>query len=203
MDEMEQLARQVYVAARAGDLDTGPILELAFAVHESYWNRPAARELLERPTAELSDAALSRLTWQLLDEAAFEPGFDLEPGWWRTLEEAVAVVERDVRTDGVAKSLRLVVADWDRESGQAQVELDGGAGGPWIRPSSGQDLQIALELIADAVQDIVMEARWAVWPTCAAHNLGLRTGCVDGRAVWTCAGSDRHVVAPVGDLPTA
>ncbi|MCT9934954.1 hypothetical protein N5079_32580 [Planotetraspora sp. A-T 1434] len=200
MGAMEQLARRVYVAARAGHLDIGPIMELAFAVYESYWNSPSARELLERPTAELGDAALTRLTWQLLDEAAFEPGFDLEPGWWRTLEAALAVVERDVRVGGIRQSLRLVIPDWDRESGQARVEFGGGAGGPGIWPISGQDLQGALEVIADAVQDVVMEAKWAVWPTCPGHNLGLRSGCVDGRAVWTCAGSGGHAVAPIGQL---
>src|SRR3954462_9584679 len=94
----DQAARQVYLAHRDGEERVGPLVELAFAVYEDGGRGRATRELLERPSAELISADLVRLSGSLLAESGFEPGFDLEPTWWTTLEKALAVVEHDVRT---------------------------------------------------------------------------------------------------------
>ncbi|SNT37530.1 hypothetical protein SAMN05216276_103782 [Streptosporangium subroseum] len=197
----DQAARQVYLAHRDGEARVGPLVELAFAVYEGGGRGRATRELLERPSAELTSADLVRLGGSLLAEAGFEPGFDLEPTWWTTLEQALAVVERDVRTAGVTGDLRLVIPDWDTEFGQAWVEFRGGCHGQGIRPSFGSRFEGALEIVADAVQEVVMETIWTAWPVCPEHRLGMHVDCARGHAIWVCRASRSHTVALVGELP--
>ncbi|WP_344053509.1 hypothetical protein [Planotetraspora silvatica] len=158
----EQLAAQIYRGLREGDIRAEHVLELACCMADEYrLSGPAVQEVLERRTAELAPADIARLAQELLTEMSFEPGFDLEPGLWATLETAVKIVEGDLRASGIEAVLGLAIPDWD-DTGAARVEFPGGCGGPPIWPSSGRDASGALVEIADAVQEVVVELIWAV-----------------------------------------
>lgn len=116
------------------------------------------------------------------------------------LLSALEVVERDVRAGGITGTLRLVNPDWD-DSDHVRVEFRGGFHGNGIPPLAGNDFQGALVDVADAVQEVVVELTWTVWPVCATHDQGLHPTIADGIAVWRCTGEGTHTVAPVGDLP--
>ncbi len=187
-----RFAVQIYRGLREGDLRAEPVVELACLMEEFDAGRPPVREILERPTAELTSEEVAHLGRDLLRATGFDQ-------LWATLETAVKVVEGDVRASGIDAVLTIVIPDWD-DSGCARVECCGGCGGPAIWPSSGRDVGVALVEIADAVQDVVMEHTWGVWPTCPEHRLGLHAAFVEGTAVWRCAGAGTHTAAAIGDL---
>lgn len=187
-----RFAAQIYRGLREGDLRAEPLVELACLMEELDAGRPPVREILERPTAELTSEEVAHLGRDLLRVTGFDQ-------LWATLETAVKVVENDVRASGIDVVLTIVIPDWD-DSGCARVECCGGCGGPAIWPSSGRDVDVALVEIADAVQDVVMEHIWGVWPTCPEHRLGLHAALVEGTAVWQCAGKGLHTAAAIGDL---
>ncbi|GII28439.1 hypothetical protein Pmi06nite_18810 [Planotetraspora mira] len=108
----EQLAVQIYRGLREGGLHAEPVVELACLMGEHDLSCPAVQEILERRTAELTPEEVARLGQDLLTEMGFEPGFDLEPGLWTTLETAVKVVERDVRASGIEAVLGLAIPGW-------------------------------------------------------------------------------------------
>lgn len=198
-----QFAAQVYRGLRDGDLRAEWVVELACCLMEEYGlSGPAVQEVLERRTAELTPGDVARLAQGLLTEMNFEPGFDLEPGLWVTLETAVKVVEGDLRASGIETVLGIEIPDWD-DTGTARVAFPGACSGPAIWPSSGKDAGVALAEIADAVQEIVMEPLWGVWPTCPEHRLGLHAALVKGTAVWQCAGAGTHTAAAIGELGRA
>ncbi|MFI7639024.1 hypothetical protein [Nonomuraea sp. NPDC049400] len=84
-----------------------------------------------------------------LRDTGFEPTFALDPSLWVALEQALNVVERDVRSAGITGTLRLVIPDRDG-SGLAWVEFRGGYQGNGLRPVEGGDAQGALVSVADA-----------------------------------------------------
>ncbi|MGJ6968974.1 hypothetical protein ACSDR0_44465 [Streptosporangium sp. G11] len=110
------------------------------------------------------------------------------------LEEALKVVERDVRAAGISGTLRMILPDWD-SMGLAWVEFQGICHGNGLGPGTE-----ALGCVADATQDVVVEATWKMWPVCPVHDRGLSTEPEDGIAVWRCTGGGTHTVAPVGEL---
>ncbi|HTW05929.1 MAG TPA: hypothetical protein VME46_00355 [Acidimicrobiales bacterium] len=63
-----------------------------------------------------------------------------------------------------------------------------------VGQSSGRDL----EIVADAVQEEVMDDR-RVWPQCKLHSAGLHTELVDGRASWVCQFGG-HAAGAIGQL---
>ncbi|NUW32363.1 hypothetical protein HTZ77_13110 [Nonomuraea sp. SMC257] len=196
----DELLGRIYTALRDGGLDAEPLLGLAFLLEEWGEGTPATRELLERPTAQLTPADLTRLGETLLREAGFQPGFTLEPRLWTTLEQALEVVKRDVRTGGVAGTLRLITHDWDSRA-RAWAEFRGGYHGNGIDAIAGSNVQWALGEVAEAVQETIMGMTMKVWPVCAAHNRGLYAGYEHETAIWRCTGGGTHIVAPVGELP--
>ncbi|MEU4830157.1 hypothetical protein [Streptosporangium sp. NPDC023615] len=191
-----ELSARVHTALRGGGLDAEPLVELACLMEEWGVSTPVTRELLERPAAGLTDADLVRLGETLLEGIGFRPTFALEPGLLTSLEEALKVVERDVRAAGITGTLRMIVPDWD-PMGAAWVEFQGICQGNGLGP--GAD---ALWGVADATQEVVMEAIWRTWPVCPVHDRGLRAEPEDGIAVWRCTGDGTHTVAPVGGLPS-
>ncbi|MEV1170890.1 hypothetical protein [Nonomuraea sp. NPDC049784] len=198
-----ELSGRLHTVLRDGGLAAEPVLELACLLEEWGVSTPATRELLERPVARLTPADLTRLGESLLRDTGFEPTFALEPRMWDVLEQALKVVERDVRAAGITGTLRLVTQDWD-DNGHAWVEFQGGYWsnhGTSIPPSAGSDVQGALACVADATQEVIMELIWKVWPVCTRHDRGLRPGLDRGIAVWRCTGDGTHTVAPIGELP--
>ncbi|GIH94131.1 hypothetical protein ACFFMN_25565 [Planobispora siamensis] len=194
---VEELSVRIYKALRDGGLDAGPLVELACLMEERNVSTAVTRELLERPAAELTAADLARLGEALLGEIGFKPGFALEPGLLAPLEEALKIVERDVRATGITGTLRMVLPDWDT-MGLARVEFEGICQGNGLGP--GGDVQEVLWSVADAAQEVVMEVIWKAWPVCPVHNRGLSAGLEDEIAVWRCTGGGTHTVAPVGEL---
>ncbi|MGW6495636.1 hypothetical protein [Nonomuraea angiospora] len=195
----DDLMGRIYVALRDGDLDAEPVVTLACLLEEAGRSTPATRELLERPTAHLTTADVTRLGKRLLRDTRFEPTFALEPTLWTALEQALNLVEHDVRSTGITGTLRLVIPDWD-ESGHAWVEFRGSYQGNGIWPAQGSDPQAALMSVADATQEVIMEMLWKAWPICPAHDRGLRAELAHKAAVWRCTGDGTHTVARVGEL---
>ncbi|WP_329425359.1 hypothetical protein OG339_33995 [Streptosporangium sp. NBC_01495] len=197
-DELDQaidkLSVRIYTALRDGGLDAGPLVGLARLTEEWDLPTPVTRELLERPTTGLTTADLARLGEALLDGIGFRPTFALEPGLLVPLEEALKVVERDVRTAGITGTLRMIVPDRDT-MGMARVEFRGICHGNGLGP--GADLRD----VADATQDVVVEATWKMWPACPVHDRGLLAELENEIAVWRCTSGGTHTVAPVGELP--
>ncbi|MFI6883519.1 hypothetical protein [Streptosporangium canum] len=187
---VDELGVRIHTALRDGGLDAEPLVEPACLMKEWGASTPVTREPLERLATELTAADLA-----LLDEIGFGPTFALEPDLLVPLEEALKVVERDVRAAGITGTLRMIVPDWD-VMGMAWVEFEGIRHGNGIRPGTGP-----LRAVADATQEVVMEVLWGAWPVCPVHNQGLRAESEDGIAVWRCTGSGTHTVAPVGELP--
>ncbi|MER6175516.1 hypothetical protein [Streptosporangium sp. NPDC001681] len=107
------------------------------------------------------------------------------------------IVERDVRAAGITGTLRMIVPDWDT-MGMAWVEFQGICHGNSL--GSGGDAQWVLRDVADATQDVVVEATWKMWPACPVHDRGLRAELENEIAVWRCTGGGTHTVAPVGEL---
>ncbi|MFF5111513.1 hypothetical protein [Streptosporangium sp. NPDC000509] len=191
---VEELSARIYTALRDGGLDAEPLVELACLVEEWDVSTAVTRELLERPTIELTEADLARLGEALLDGVGFGPTFALEPGLLVPLEEALEVVERDVRAAGITGTLQIVLPDWD-DMGMAWVEFQGICHGNGLGPGSG------VGCVADATQDVVVEATWKMWPVCPVHDRGLRAESENEIAVWRCTSGGTHTVASVGELP--
>ncbi|GAB2490139.1 hypothetical protein GCM10027187_66290 [Streptosporangium sandarakinum] len=191
---IEELGGLIHAGLRGGDLDAELVVELAFLMEEHGRVGPATREVVERPIAHLTPADLARLGRRLLGDIGFGPSFVLDPGLWTELERELGVVERDVRAAGITGELRLVIPDWD-DNGHAWVEFRGATQGNGIRPGGG-----GLAAVADAVQEVVMEMAWTVWPVCPEHDRGLHVAWERGRAVWRCTAGGSHAVAPVGEL---
>ncbi|MGJ6965841.1 hypothetical protein ACSDR0_28430 [Streptosporangium sp. G11] len=201
-DDLEQavdeLSARIYTALRDGGLDAEPLVELACLTEEWDVSTAVTRELLERPAVELTAADLARLGKALLDDVGFGPTFALEPGLLVPLEEALKVVDRDVRAAGITGTLRMVLPDRD-SMGLAWVEFQGIRHGNGLGPGGG-DAQGVLQYVADATQDVVVEATWKMWPACPVHDRGLRAELENEIAVWHCTSSGTHTVAPVGEL---
>jgi hypothetical protein len=199
---VDELSGRIYTALRDGGLDAEPVVELARLLEEWDVPTPITRELLERPTTDLTVADLTRLGETLLEEINFGPTFALEPSLLVPLEQALKVVERDVRAAGITGTLRFVVPDDWNDKGEAWVEFQGIRQGNGLGPGEGIDAQWALARVADATQEVIMEMIWRVWPVCSTHDRGLNAELEDEIAVWRCTGAGTHVVAPVGELTT-
>ncbi|MFI7104908.1 hypothetical protein ACIBK9_01220 [Nonomuraea sp. NPDC050227] len=198
-EQAHELASRVHVALRDGGLDARTVLELASLLEEWGLSTATTRELLESSAARLNGADLAHLGEGLLNDIDFRPGFTLDPQLWATLEQALKIVERDVRAGGITGPLRLIT-DPSRGRHDAQVEFEGSYHGNGIPPEAGSDAQTALLSLAEAVQETVMELTWTVWPVCPVHDRGLHVGGPDRGPVWWCAVDGGHVVALVGEL---
>ncbi|MEU7835746.1 hypothetical protein [Nonomuraea sp. NPDC049129] len=119
-----------------------------------------------------------------------------EPRMPSALEQALEVVERDVRARGITGALRLITPG---DGALTWVEFQGGYHGAGIIADG--DINDLLADVAEAVQETIMELTWKVWPVCATHDRGLHVGCEQGITVWRCTGDGSHTVAPVGELP--
>lgn len=199
----DQLCRRVFTAIREGRLEADPVVELACELLDWGHGGPAVREVVERAPAELSARELAGLAARLLDEAAFEPGFDLLPERLEVLREALRVVARDLAASGIEGEPKLELVE---EFGPAMPRIllaDGRwiAGGPELCGSVGDDLTRAVAAMADVVQCGLMEQTWQVWPLCPEHpRLGAHAAVRSGEAVWWCVGGVGHLVGAVGSL---
>ena len=135
----------------------------------------------------------------------------VQPGEYPALDEALALVNRDVAATLPDQGpLRLMaLPHWEEgEPENVYVTLpngewwgnelwQGSPGSPREEPLS------ALAAVAEAAQDTVTERLWQAWPVCTVHDLGMHLGEKNGRPAWRCAGRGRdpeHVPAAVGEL---
>lgn len=197
--EFERLARQVYVGLRAGAVDCEAAFDLACTLLEWSQPDPAAEELAVLAADGTDQERIAELARQVLAAAAFEPGFDVEPGLLAVLEEALEAVRSDMQATGLPGAVRLVVPSrsWPAH---AHVEFRGGGYGSTtgIAPQIGSNPVWALVAVADETQDSVMETLKGVWPVCPTHQLGPHSREHEGEAVWWCNGDGGHVIAAIG-----
>jgi hypothetical protein len=201
MREGAALQEQIYLGLREGRSVRDAAVELACLLLD-YSPVPAVHELVERAPGELTEDRVTELARQLIE--GFEPGFDLAPERWDVLVEALKVAVRDLRATGPERNaeVELVQPDWAREQDLAFVSYDGVWQGNGVGSWAGTDRDVALELVADALQEQVMEFTRTVWPLCPTHHTGLHAERdAQQRPVWHCrpCGS---AVAAIGLVPT-
>ncbi|MFI6479068.1 hypothetical protein ACIBH1_14130 [Nonomuraea sp. NPDC050663] len=166
------LAFQVISGAATADT----LVALACVLSDLDHDTPAVRELLERPTADLTPEDLHRLA-----DALTAP--------YRSWRTAIDLVTHDMHATGATGEVTLAVPDWDPDGVRLQVDDHFSHD----RVPFGGDVPT---YVADAVQEAVMEASFTVWPLCPDHDLGLHAE----NGAWACRRG--HVVARIGHLGT-
>ncbi|MFF3001111.1 hypothetical protein ACFVTC_42365 [Streptomyces sp. NPDC057950] len=158
----------------------------------------AIGEVVERNPAEVPREQMTALARRILDDAGFDPAFDLAPERLETLRAALRVVARDLPTRGIEGEPEIEILE-DCFPAGAGVHLADGQrlnwGGP-ILPNMCDDPTIALTSLAILIQESLLERTWQVWPVCPRHDLGVHS--VRQESVWWCAGDGGHTPAPVG-----
>ncbi|WP_127354862.1 hypothetical protein [Actinacidiphila soli] len=201
----EQLERRVYRGLREDNLDPQHVVALACELLDWFHCSDAILEVVERNPAEVSPAEMTALAWRVLDDAGFEPGFDLAPERLVTLRAALRIIARDLPTRGIQGEPEIeVLEDWFPVG--AGVRLADGERLNWgghILPSMCDDPTMALTSLAIMIQESLLEWTWRVWPVCPRHDLGVHGSEWNGAAVWWCAGDGGHMLAPVGELSRA
>jgi hypothetical protein len=218
---MRASALRTYVTPGWDDLSDVPLHTLALRAVEAGANRNRALwELATGPESRPEDER-----WVLVDEALSAEGFGpvqidghdlwpavrdvVAPGLVRAWESALGVVARDVDTTVPALVGRLRLRPvwngwWDDGAVVPTVVLALDEGSRWGSSSPGlPPVTAAVELIyllADEVQETVMEHEQRAWPTCRAHDLGTHVEEHGARVVWACHAGDGHVLAEVGAL---
>ena len=200
--EFSRLASQVYQGLRDGTVNREVTFDLAcYLIEWAPYSEPAQR-LAEQSMAGDDPGRLASLARQVLDSLGFEPDFQAEPRLLGQAERALEAVRSDLRTDGLDGPARLVLADGGYPR-YLWAEFRGTFGhGSGVTPADVSDPVRALVAVAADMQDAVMHALAAAWPTCPAHGLGGHA-CEDERqAVWWCnGGPGGHVIAAIGQWP--
>jgi hypothetical protein len=198
--EHRRLSAQVYAGLRDGNLSREAAFDLACFLMDWALPDPVIGELAEESAEGSHPGRLAGLARQALTLAAFEPDFAVEPRLLTTLEQALAVVERDVRATGLNGRAGLVVKG-DGEPTQAFVRYENSFGhtsGLAPGDGDGRNPLATLVLVADELQDAVMDSLFAVWPVCPIHQLGVHARVNDDEPVWWCTGGNGHVVSVIG-----
>lgn len=103
------------------------------------------------------------------------PGFKEEPCQLEVLEQALHVVEADVRATGLDGPVGSILNDWDDRGQVVHVVFQGGGSGSTvgIHPADASDPVGALVAVADDLQNSIMHVFWpgrlslsarAAWP---------------------------------------
>jgi hypothetical protein len=146
-----------------------------------------------------------RITADLLAEgvAIGQAGAVLHP----ELVEALDAVLADLATGGVHLDARdSDDPNWENFGELRAMVWAPDGSGVGISVGEGWPLPERTAAVADQIQEIAIEARWAsqmsaTWPECPAHpnSHPLQARVVDGRAVWCCPETGA-VIAEVGTL---
>ena len=200
--DFDELFRRLYRQLQDETVDPEAAFDLACAVLSVEPFAADATELARLCLEGGSGSGIAAAARAFLS-GRFVPGFAEEPGWLATLEEALEVVNRDMRTCGLPGTGHLHVRDGGTHDEYAFVEVwhRYNSHGTGCRPQSGSDPVSALVTVADDAQDAVMHAICGVWPVCPDHGLGTHADERDGMAVWWCGGSGGHSAAPIGQWP--
>jgi transposase-like protein len=182
-EEFDRLARQVYLGVREGAAISEAAFDMACLLMDWGPRDPVVEQLAEAATAGTDQERIAVLSQQVLEQH-FEPGFDLEPGWLITLEDALGAVTADMRATGLPDPIRLVLRESPAPS-RVFVDYRGGYGSSsGTAPAEGSGSLRALVTVADEVQDAVMESAREAWPVCPSHRLGAHAQERDKVAVW-------------------
>ena len=203
--DTEQLTRRVYLGLREGNLNPQDVVALACELLDWFHYTDAILEVVERNPAEVPQAEMTALARRILDDAGFDPGFDLAPERLETLRAALQIVARDLPTRGIEGEPEIEILEDCFPVGAGVRLADGGRlnwGGP-ILPSMCDDPAVALTGLAVMTQESLLERTWRVWPVCPRHDLGVHGSERDREVVWWCAGDGGHMLAPVGELARA
>ncbi len=196
------LAARVFIGARDGNLSPDAAFDLACFLMEWAAPNPVFAELAEASMEGSDPDRLADLARQALDAVDYVPDFAVEPQLLAALERTLAVVGRDLRATGLDGQARFVVLEGG-EPPHAYVQYEGSYGhtsglGP-CDAAGRRSPADTLVLVADELQDAVMESLFAVWPVCPDHQLGAHPRVADDRAVWWCASGQGHVIAIIGE----
>ncbi|MET8289483.1 hypothetical protein ABZV80_30205 [Streptomyces sp. NPDC005132] len=145
---------------------------------------------------------MTALARRILDDAGFDPGFDLAPERLETLRAALRVAARDLPARGIDGEPEIEILE-DCFPAGAGVRLADGQrlnwGGP-ILPNMCDDPTAALTSLAILIQESLLERTWQFWLGCPRHDLGVHCSQRVSEVVWWCAGDGGHILAPVGGL---
>ncbi|WP_256341143.1 hypothetical protein [Streptomyces sp. TLI_105] len=201
----EELGRRVYLGLREDNLDPQDVVALACELLDRFQYTDAILEVVERNPADVSPAEMTALARRILDDAGFDPGFDLAPERLETLRAALRTIARDLPTRGIQGEPEIeVLEDWFPVG--AGVRLADGERLDWgghILPNMCDDPTTALTSLAILIQESLLERTRQVWPVCPRHDLGVHGSEREGTAVWWCVGEGGHMLAPVGELSRA
>jgi hypothetical protein len=203
LEEFSRLASQVYQRLRDGTADPEATFDLACHLIEWAPYSELAQRLAEQSVAGDDPGHLASLAWEVLDSLGFEPDFQAEPRLLGQAEQALEAVRSDLRTDGLDGPARLVLADGGYPR-YLWAEFRGTHGhGSGVTPADAREPVRALVAVAADMQDAVMHALAAAWPTCPAHGLGGHAREHERQAVWWCnGGPGGHVIATIGHWPS-
>ena len=165
---IEQLERRVYLGLREDDLDPRDVVDLACGLLDWFHCTDAVLEVVERNPAEMPPAEMTLLARRMLDDAGFDPGFELAPERLETLRAALRIVARDLPLWGIEGEPEIeILEDWFPVG--AGVRLAGGERLNWaghVLPSMCDDATVALTALAIMVQESLLEWTWRVRPVC-------------------------------------
>lgn len=197
----DDLAARAYAGARDENLSPDAAFDLATFLMEWAAPDPVFVELAEASMEGRNPDRVADLARRSLDAVGYAPDFAVEPQLLVALERVLAVVVHDLRATGLDGRVRLVILDGG-EPRHAHIEYEGSYGSTsGLSPRGGEERSRpadTLALVADELQDAVMESVFAAWPVCPNHQFGAHARVVDDHAVWWCTASQGHVITSIG-----
>ena len=198
-DTWDELAAMAYVGMRDGTLSPDTAFDLAMFLKDWAQPQPVFEALAEATVKAVDQSRLADLAREALAAVKYVPDYRTEPQLLETINRALEVLAHDLQATGLTGQARPVLPD-DTDVVTAWVQYQAHFGHTsGISPSDvlagGPGL---LALVADELQDAVMEALFGVWPVCPRHQLGAHPQVFDGQAVWWCSDRSGHVISVVG-----
>lgn len=198
-DRWGQLAALAYAGSRDGTLSADTAFDLAMFLEDWARPQPVFGELAAATVQAVDQTRVADLAREALAAVGYVPDYRTEPQLLETINRALEVLEHDLRATGLTGHARPVLPD-DLEVVTAWVQYQRYSGHTsGISPSEvlagGPEF---LALVADELQDAVMEALFGVWPVCPQHQLGAHPQVFDKQAVWWCSDRSGHVISAVG-----
>ena len=162
---------------------------------------PLFIELAEASVEGNAPDRLADLARRALDAVDYVPDFAVEPRLLVALQQVLEIVVRDLRATGLDGQARLVVPEGGQPD-RAYLQYEGSfasTGGLGPSEATGRrNPADSLVLVADELQDAVMDSLVVAWPVCPSHHFGAHPRVADDHAVWWCTGARGHVIAAIG-----
>ncbi len=199
-DDWDRIADSAYVATRDGNLSPAAAFDLAAFLME--WAKPhLVFEALAEASIEATDGKkIAGLAREALAVVDYVPDFRIEPRLLEVINHALEILAQDLRATGLTGRARAVLPDNPDVVPTAWLQYQNSFGhtsGIWSSQVT-EDGPELLALVADELQDAVVEFLFGVWPVCPQHQLGAHPKVIDGQASWWCSHGTGHSIAPVG-----